>query len=474
MSNWLSQNSQVRKAAFAGTFYPGTEPALKKQLNELIKETTIKARVKDLPRALIAPHAGYVFSGKVAAAAYNQIPEDANYKRVFVLATSHRYHFDGASVYTKGNYSTPLGQIETDVKTAEQLIRNSEWFQDKPELHENEHSLEVQLPFLQYKLKSFKLVPIIIGTNETKTCRKIAESLESYYTPENLFVISTDLSHYPGYSDAKEVDENTLEAITKNSVKTLLQVLDKNSSKKIENLATSLCGWTSVVTLLHITENKEVIIKKIDYQNSGDAKRYGDKERVVGYGALAVFDKKDSFYITAEEKNKLLNTARESITQYLEKGKRETSAPDKQEGILGQEAGAFVSIYINKELRGCIGGFAQGKPLLELVKQMAVSAANDRRFDPVKKDELYKMKLEISVLSPLKKIDSIDEIELGKHGIYIKKGVFSGTFLPQVATKTGWDIIELLGRCSRDKAGLGWDGWKTADIFVYEAKIVKD
>jgi AmmeMemoRadiSam system protein B/AmmeMemoRadiSam system protein A len=411
----------------------------------------------------------------VAASAYNQIPKTANYKRIFVLASSHRYHFNGASVYTRGNYSTPLGQIETDVKTAKQLIQNSALFKDKPEVHENEHSLEVQLPFLQYKLKNFfKIVPVIIGTNEAKNCQKIAESLKPYFTDENLFVVSTDLSHYPDYSEAKKIDENTLKAITKNNVSALLEMLNVNDSKGIKNLATSLCGWTSVITLLYLTEKQDMSIIKIDYQNSGDSKRYGDKERVVGYGALAVFNNEDSFYISSEEKKILLETARESIANYLETGKRKNLLTGKPKGILGKEAGAFVSIYINKKLRGCIGGFAQGKPLLELVQQMAVSAATDRRFDPVKKEELNKMKLEISVLSPLKKINSTDEIELGKHGIYIKKGMFSGTFLPQVATKTGWNLTEFLGRCSRDKAGLGWDGWKTADIFVFEAEILKD
>lgn len=132
-----------------------------------------------------------------------------------------------------------------------------------------------------------------------------------------------------------------------------------------------------------------------------------------------------------------------------------------------------MSIYIENELRGCIGSFAQKKPLNELVQKMAVSASCDGRFDTVKPEELDKMELEISVLSPLKKIKSKDEIELGKHGIYIINGSFKGTFLPQVATKTGWNVEEFLGHCSRDKAGIGWDGWKKADLFTYEAVIFK-
>jgi len=154
-------------------------------------------------------------------------------------------------------------------------------------------------------------------------------------------------------------------------------------------------------------------------------------------------------------------------------GKKGELLPPRSSGILNEITGAFVSVYVNGKLRGCIGGFARKKTLNNLVQDMAISASCDRRFDPIKPDELKKMELEISVLSPLKKIGCANEIELGKHGVYIKKGQSSGTFLPQVATKTGWNLEEFLGHCSRDKAGLGWDGWKTADLFTYEAIIFR-
>ena len=467
------QETQNREPKFAGKFYPGTKDALNNKLEELFGGAKPKKNSQTHTRAIISPHAGYVFSGKVAASAFNQISENAQYKKVFVIASSHQFLFGGASVCQQGNYKTPLGEIPVDHETSSELYNASELFQHDAEPHQLEHSLEVQLPFLQYKLTTdYQLVPIILGTNNADDCKIIARVLAPYFTPENLFVISTDFSHYPSYDDAMENDYETAAAITSNNPKKLLQVIEENKKKKISHLATSLCGWTSVLTLLYLTENKNLEYHKIDYQNSGDARLYGDKDRVVGYWALSVAEKSD-FSVSEIEKEELLRKAKYSIEHYLGTGNRANPKPPKTKGILNDEAGVFVSIYVNDELRGCIGNFAQGDTLNNLLQRVAVSATRDHRFEHLKKDELDEMELEISVLSPLKKIDSVDEIELGKHGIYIKKGLNSGTFLPQVAKKTGWNLQEFLGHCARDKAGLGWEGWKDAKIYTYEASVFR-
>jgi AmmeMemoRadiSam system protein B/AmmeMemoRadiSam system protein A len=467
------QKNKTRAPAFAGKFYPGSKKALKKQLKELIAASRPKLNNQQ-PRAIISPHAGYVFSGNTAASAFNQISQDAHFKRVFVLASSHQFLFGGAAVYSTGKYTTPLGELQVDTELARKLIESDEIFREYDEAHEYEHSLEVQLPFLQYQLKNeFLLVPIVLGTNNPADAEKIAKALAPYFTPENLFVISTDFSHYPEYDDAIENDLETAEAICTNNPQELLQVIEKNKNKRMDNLATSLCGWTSVLTLLHLTQNKKLEYRKIDYSNSGDSEPYGDKSRVVGYWAIAVYPEAVSFQVSEEEQKELLEKARSSILNFLKTGKRAKPEPPRTNGIVNSQAGVFVSIYVKGELRGCIGNFAKKETLNDLIQRIAVSAAGDHRFNNLQPDETDDMELEISVLSPLKKIDSPEEIELGKHGVYIKKGLNSGTFLPQVAQKTGWNLEEFLGHCARDKAVLGWDGWKDAEIYTYEAFIFR-
>ncbi len=467
----------IRNAKFAGQFYPGNKTELTNQLTKLLEQAKTLTKNPDVNKnlqAIILPHAGYVFSGHVAAAGVSQIAENTSYKRVFVLASSHLYSFNGAAVYCSGNYMTPLGETKVDTQLSNDLVNSSDLFIEHREAHENEHSIEVQLPFIQHKLgENILFVPIILGTHKPEICKKIASTLKKWFTPENLWIISTDFSHYPEYKNAINVDLLTANAICSNQPQKLQAVLKENKYLKFDNLATSLCGWTSVLTLQYMTENQDFDYKKIYYQNSGDAKLYGSKDRVVGYWSIAVYNQPEKLRISHEEKDELIEKVRESINFYVKNGREGKINPSARDGILNEIMGAFVSIYVKNKLRGCIGGFAKKKTLNEMVQKMAVSASHDRRFDPVKPDELDKMELEISVLSPLKQIDCVSEIELGKHGIYIKQGINSGTFLPQVATKMGWNLEEFLGHCSRDKAGIGWEGWKTADIFVYEAIVFR-
>ncbi len=472
-------NNYIRQPAFAGRFYEGNSARLKKQLAQLFDDAGQIDFSGDIHgnslQALIVPHAGYVFSGKIAASAYHLIKPEKKYKLIFILASSHRYSFDGVAVYNKGNYSSPLGEIKTETKLAAELAEKSPLFMIHPEAHEAEHSIEVQLPFLQYVLgEDFTLVPLVMGTHNAETCREIAAILQPWFTPENLFVISTDFSHYPNYDDACETDKNTAGAICSNQPENLISVLNRQKKEHVQGLATSLCGWTSVLTLLYLTQGKDYLYHEIAYQNSGDTPVYGEKNRVVGYWAIAVTVNKNEFVIDKSEKKELLTKARNAITHFVKTGERGKILPPESNGIMNEKAGVFVSIYIEGKLRGCIGGFAGEQTLNEMVQRLAPSSACDRRFEPVKEKELEKMQLEISVLTPLKKIESVDEIVPGKHGIYIRQGYNSGTFLPQVATKTGWSLEEFLGHCARDKAGIGWSGWKSAEIYTYEAIVFRE
>lgn len=466
-----------RKAAVAGQFYPSDPQELKSQLRKYFSTATHTSLKGEL-LAVISPHAGYVYSGVVAAAAFNQIDPEKTYNTIFVIGLSHRNSFAGASVYSIGNFETPLGEVAVDLQLAGKLASENKVMDFDPDYQRSEHSLEVQLPFLQYHLnKPFRIVPILLGTTETHICRKIAKVLEPYFVPGNLFVISTDFSHYPSYNVARKVDKSIADAIITNDPDQLLAAIEACGKMHEPDLATGICSWPGVYTLLEITHSKPGIhITPLMYRNSGDSE-YGERDRVVGYYALAVTREEqttdyDSAVLSEEDRKLLLELARNTISSYLTTGK----IPDTKEGTLPaslrEKRGVFVSLHMDGELRGCIGHFEGDKPLWSIVQEMAISSATrDYRFQPVTLHELKRIDIEISVLTPLRKISSDNEIILGKHGIFMKKGNRSGTFLPQVATETGWTKAEFLGHCSRDKAGIGWDGWKDAEMFVYEASI---
>ncbi len=464
---------QNRKPYAAGRFYTDKPAELKAQV-QLFLSKAIERKPGKSPLAIVVPHAGYVFSGEVAASGYNQIDPNQKFERIFILGSSHTTVFNGASVYCSGNFETPLGTVPVDLELAKKLVAENKILKDYPDAHQNEHSIEVQLPFLQVHMKTdIKIVPVIIGSQDVETSRKLAAILKPYLNEKNLFVISSDFSHYPEYENAKKADRATAEAIQTNQASNLLAALDNNEKKDIPQLATSLCGWTSVLTLLYMTETMpELSVKLLQYKNSGDSS-YGGKDRVVGYYAIS-FDqeKSNQFSLSSEDKKYLLKLARQTVEQYVRKGTTPEVDPTKLSVALNTSCGAFVTLNKNHVLRGCIGRFEPNMPLWTVVELMAVaSATQDYRFPKVEPKELSQISIEISVLTPLKRIKSADEFVLGKQGIYMKKGNQTGTFLPQVATSTGWTKEEFLGHCAEEKAGIGWNGWKSAELYTYEALV---
>ncbi len=482
----FSQNITTdRQPVAAGRFYPADKETLTKDISQLFKNCK-KSPATWKVRAIVSPHAGYIFSGKIAAAAYSAIPKNVVYKNIFIIGSSHVMYFDGASVYNTGDYITPLGKVSVNIEIANKLIQNNKVFDFPTNAHLKEHSIEVQLPFIQYYFKDKQtIVPIIIGTDNENTVKKIAEALRPWFTPENLFIISSDFSHYPAYKDAVETDNLTAIGIMSGSPKTFLNTLKNNSLKNISGLATSMCGWTSGLTLLYLVGgNNKLEIKLLDYSNSGDSPS-GGKDEVVGYNAMALIEKEksststdetdNSLSISAEEKKQLFTIVKNSIRSRLYDNKPFVIDEKSIHDNLKKPLGAFVTLKINGALRGCIGRFISSELLYNVVQSSALSSAfEDPRFSPLTKAEYKNTDIEITVLGSLKKINNINEIILGKHGIYIKKGQRSGTMLPQVATENGWTVEEFLGFTSRDKAGLGWDGWKDAEISIYEGVVLED
>jgi MEMO1 family protein len=484
--NIFPQERRVdREPVAAGRFYLADKDDLLKNIENLF-QTCTKAPAGLNVRAIISPHAGYVFSGKTAASAFSALSKDAVYSNIFIIGSSHIMSFNGASVYNRGDYITPLGSIKVNTVIANKLKESFKCFNYPVTAHSQEHSIEVQIPFIQFYFRNkSSIVPIIIGTDNKNTIKDIAAALKPYFIPENLFVISSDFSHYPSYKDAQTVDKLTADAIISKNINNFLKTLNTNSSKGYPGLVTSMCGWTSGLTLLYLAEdNPDLIFMKLDYSNSGDS-GYGDKQGVVGYNAIALIEEKrkgqnaggdsEEVKFTKDEADKLIAIARNSIRSKLYNTKKEELLPGELPAIFRRNMGAFVTLKINGNLKGCIGRFISSDPLYQVVDQMALASAfEDSRFSPLTKTELEKTDIEISVLGPLKKINNISEIVLGKHGIYIKKDFRSGTMLPQVATENRWTVEQFLGYTSRDKAGLGWTGWKEAEIYIYEAVVLEE
>ncbi|MGQ1785673.1 AmmeMemoRadiSam system protein B [Saccharicrinis sp. GN24d3] len=465
--------SVEREPVVAGTFYNSDPAELIVQLKKCFDG--VQEAVQRCVSALIVPHAGYSYSGKVAASAYALVDQEAEFDNVFIIGSSHHVAFNGASVYNKGHYKTPLGVVPVNLDIANDLISKSKNMLFNKEAHSEEHTIEVQLPFLQYRIKNLKhIVPIVIGVKDYAHCKKIAEDLRPYFNSKNLFVFSTDFSHYPSDDDARRVDEGTVNAICSNKPKVLIKELEKKEVRNIPNLFTGLCGWSSILTLLYLTEGESRYqYKKIKYMTSGET-QFRNKDRVVGYQSILIVDNgRDEMGISEKKKNMLLQIARQAI-------KRQLGVKVDESGFIVDDSikhldSAFVSVYVGSNLRGCIGQFTSSHSLPELVAELAVSSAfNDGRFTPISKKELDDITIEISVLTPMRKIHSIEDIELGKHGVYLKKGDRKGTFLPQVATKTGWNLEEFLGHLARDKAHVGWLGWQDADLYVFEAIVFSD
>ena len=467
----VAKKPMIRPATQSNRFYTGDARDLGEEVDSFL---SLHAKDKQYEHvaALIVPHAGYYFSGNVAAAAYQSIPDDVHYKRIFLLGPSHHEWLDGASVNTEFDYyNTPLGNVKVDVDTAQKLIETDSVFSYQPKAHYREHCLEVQLPFLQRRFDDVPpIVPIIISTNDFRKLQRIAEILKPYLTEDNLFVVSSDFSHYPSYEDACQVDALTGKAVESGDVERFIAQLEENSRSGMRNLATSACGELAIATLMLMMQDGGYEVKHLLYQNSGDIENH-DHSRVVGYHAFAILRRAtQEFVLSDDEKRILKDIALTSISDSL--AGKPIAESTTLTATLKRKCGAFVSLHKQGRLRGCIGHFGEDVPLHEIVAEMARAAAfEDPRFIPVTKDELDDIDIEISVLTPMRRIQSLDEFQLHRHGIYIRKGYRSGTFLPQVADEVNWTKEEFVGHCAQDKAGIGWDGWKEAELYVYEAIV---
>lgn len=465
----------VRKPAVAGQFYPGSPDSLKRDVDRYLAA----ARVPELDGevvGIVSPHAGYMYSGAVAAHGYSCL-KGKHYDTVIVVAPSHRMAFRGSSVYARGAYETPLGLVQVDSELASAILDESAGIIEEPRAHLDEHSLEVQIPFLQRTLDSFRIVPIVMGDQSRAASyalgKRIAKAVSDAGDCRVLLVASTDLSHYHDQRTAEALDERVLDALSAFDPDGLLRSL---AARECE-----ACGGGPTAAVM--VASKELgadEARVLKYATSGDVT--GDESQVVGY-ASAVLVRRDTAGgtpasgaagsasvpkpyqgLASAEKDVLLALARGSIAAALAGGTPPEAA--LRSDALDAECGAFVTLHRRGELRGCIGYVRAVKPLRQAVAEMAVQAAlHDPRFPPVSARELPEIDIEISVLSPLEEVADVSQIEVGKHGLVIQEGARSGLLLPQVATEYGWDREAFLDHTCL-KAGLPAGSWKRQGVVV--------
>ena len=375
----------MRQPAVAGSFYPADPDSLKNMINNFLDNIEEPKKEGEI-LALILPHAGYEFSGPVASYGFKELA-GKDIETVILIGNSHQERFDGISIYAEGYFETPLGEVKIDSSLAKKIISESEKISFKESAHQKEHSLEVEIPFLQQVLKNFKIVPILFGNSDKNDYEILAQAILKHIQGKNVLLIaSSDMSHYPIYEDAKEADQKTINAILTGEVGELEKTINDLEGENIPEAVTFLCGEEAVKTIMLVTKDLNVKkIKLLNYANSGDVS--GDKTRVVGYSAIGFFGEHRGNLLNKQEQAKLLEIARDSVESYIKTNK----IPDFEvvEPMLKENLGAFVTLKRNGQLRGCIGRFEPNIPLYQVVFQMAIAAATeDKRFEPVQENEL--------------------------------------------------------------------------------------
>jgi AmmeMemoRadiSam system protein B/AmmeMemoRadiSam system protein A len=443
--------ASIRNAAVAGMFYPGDARSLISEVDDLLGGVEPAPRL-GFPKALVVPHAGYIYSGPVAARAYDELaPARGLVKRVVLLGPVHRVPVRGLAIPTDTAFATPLGQVPID-QAALALVRDLPQVVASDGAHLQEHALEVQLPFLQRQLGEFALVPFAVGDASVAQVAEVIERL--WGGPETLIVISTDLSHYHPYVRAREIDGATLARIA-----ALATDIDHEEA----------CGATPLNGFLDLARRRSLTIRLLSACNSGDTA--GGKGQVVGYSSFALYEAGSDVSLHDAGK-KLLAIARSAIESKLFGSASTLDAP-----WLCQAGATFVTLTKDGALRGCIGSLQATRALGTDVAENAIAAAfRDPRFPPMSAEEWLRVRVEVSLLSPPKPMRFGDEADLyeqlrpGEDGVILEAEGRRATYLPQV-----WESIpdkRMFMRELARKAGLRDDA-RLARCKVYRYRVAK-
>jgi len=462
----------VRPPAVAGSFYPADSTTLAEMVQKHLRDIGTPEKIDGELIALIVPHAGLVYSGPIAACSYALLRKTQP-KNVILCGPSHRYAFRGVSVYGPGvTWQTPLGTVACNDQLCRQLMAYDPRIAAVAEAHQREHCLEVQLPYLQSALTDFTIVPLIMGEQDHETIKMTAGALSRIASEAGtVLVAATDWQHFHTAAAGWPKDSLGIECVRALDPDRLEQLL---ATRSVE-----ACGGGPTVAVLRAAVARGADrVKILKYGDSGDVS--GDKSSVVGYLAAAIYRSAETSapkkaaaevetYPTADDRAALLTIARQSIENHLEgKALPEFGLSD----TLKARGAAFVTLTERGQLRGCIGYTEAFKPLWQCVSECAVSAAvNDPRFPPVTRSELNGLHIEISVLTPLQPVKSLDEIEVGRDGLMISLAGRRGLLLPQVAADYGWSRTEFLEATCR-KAGLPTDAYLSPNVKIQKFQAV--
>jgi AmmeMemoRadiSam system protein B/AmmeMemoRadiSam system protein A len=466
---------EVRSPSVAGQFYPESASALRLAVEKFMQDA-LPALAKE-PLAIIVPHAGYIYSGQICADGYSQV-RNRTYDTVVILGTNHTTpSLRKIALYPDGGFRTPLGDVPVDGEVVAALLAASPDCSADKEPHLREHSIEVQLPFLQVLFPKAKIVPAIVGEAEVGLCTRFGAALAKVLKGRRaLIVASSDLSHYPSAADAEVEDKITLEAITTLDPAALQTAVHAQEARRIRNLSTCACGEAPIMAAMAAAKALGAQGGRIvSYAHSGDIP-IGERDRVVGYGAVVLGSGIETIQTPApgtpkpadrslspQDKKSLLSLARETISRYLTS--QTVPLPRGFTPAAMEQRGVFVTLHKRGNLRGCIGRMSPDRPLAVLVGAMALqSAFDDPRFTPVTLPEVPDLEIEISVLTPMKPVSGPNDIVVGRDGVLLQKGGRSAVFLPQVAPEQGWGRDEMLNHLSQ-KAGLPADAWKEGARF---------
>jgi len=480
----FSKQPGVRPPAVAGKFYPADPNTLKLAIQQFLGDSV--ERAVDRPVAIIAPHAGYVYAGQIYADAYRQVM-GRQYDVIVILGVNHTTGgFRGVSLGDYTSFRTPLGDAPVDTELASSLLAEDKDCVQSDEVHANEHSIEVQIPFIQILFPGSKIVPAIIHPPDPELCVRFGQALAKVLKNRRaLIVISSDLSHYPDSRNAALADRQTLLSIARLDTVQFAALAQRLDAPGLETRA---CGEAAI--LAGITAAKALGASRAivaGYANSGDV-AVGDRGRTVGYGAVVlssgsspsdtgVLDRPappaTAVPLKDTEKKALLVFARETIGRYL--STETVPLARKLPARMGFPQGVFVTLKKSGQLRGCIGHIPPDSELGKNVGAMALAAAfDDPRFPPVGPGELRSLEIEISVLTPLQPVPGPDQIVVGRDGVLLSKEGRSAVFLPQVAPENHWGRSEMLDNLCM-KAGLPSGCWKRGAQFqVFQADVFSE